>query len=331
MHRILVVSLIALFLAGTTQAATIQDNRLYACNNTRDTSPELQPTALLDSSLTDIEANRFDLIYQRFSQIYIATLSAEEKTDNEIVRFISDLSRANSFEAVHFNVKHSAAEKSEFVFSNSRNSIPFECSNLPPHFANMATISLMTQWMRNRETLPKLKDRATFVSRQSKAHEALLNNGLPMWPWELWLNGKRLGSSDWEPLFKTQWVAMRPSVGFKINLSNGTSGNMEASIGLEPLGFVRYQSDDYKNWWGASLLVTSSTNAGIGLGALLRRNNYVLGITRHESNTAGIPASNFLFIGIELYDLANKQRSDLKEWKQLQNNRLMQILKEPLK
>jgi hypothetical protein len=327
MRRILFVSFTALFLAGTAHAATLQENRLYACSKTMDISPELQPAALLESSLMDIEARRFDLIYPRIAQLFATSLKPAEKTDTRTTYFTNHLSRASSFEAKYFDVIHVADIKSEILFASTNDEAQFECSKLPSYFANMAAAALMTQWMRNLETLPELQARASFVSHQSKVHEALLNNGLPMWPWELWLNGKRLGSSDWEPLFKTQWVVMRPTAGIEINTRNRASGNLEASVGLEPVGFVHYQNDDYNKWWGASLLVTSSTSAGIGLGGLLRWNNYVLGVTRHESNTAGVPASNFLFVGVELYDFANKQRGNLEQLKQLQQGRLQQILK----
>ena len=75
-------------------------------------------------------------------------------------------------------------------------------------------------------------------------------------------------------------------------------------------------------------IATRDKHAGIGLVGLLRWINYVLGVTRHEPNTAGVPASNFLFAGIKLYDFANKQRGNPDELKQLQQDRFQQILKQ---
>jgi hypothetical protein len=270
-------------------------------------------------------ARRFDLVYRRYTQLFEATLLAAERSDPEVSRFVDGIPRATGFEAKYFDVTPEPDLKAEVFFSGTVNEIVVTCKTLKPYFANMASVALMTRWVRGQEILPDLEKRASFVAHQSKMHEALLYNGLPMWPWELWLNGKRLGKDDWEPLFKTQLVFMRPVAGFGIDTRNGVSGNLNVGVGVEPMGFVRYQ-DDYRSWWGASLLVTSNTNAGTGVGGLVRWNSYVLGMTHHESTASGMPGSNFVFIGVELFDLVNNKRGDFSEWKQLQKNRMAKII-----
>lgn len=326
MQRILYAILATLFVAGTSCAATFQGEQLHACGRNYNISPDLQPAALMDSSAAELEAKNFALVYKRYAQRFESTLLAIETTDPVTAKFIASIRRANNFEEKYFDVTHEPDLKAEVFFASTGNEIIIKCGEIPPYFADMAAVSLMTRWVRTQQSLPEYEQRANFVVRQSQAHEALLYNGLPMWPWELWLNGKRLVKDDWEPLFTTQWVFLRPVAGIEINTRDRASANLDIGAGIEPLGFVHYQNAEYTSWWGASLLLTSSTNAGIGVGGLLRWNNYVLGVTRHQSNTAGIPDSNFVFIGVELFDLLNKKRADFNEWKKLQKNRVAEVL-----
>lgn len=328
MSRLLFIFVAALLFSGVACAATIQDEHIFACDKNLNITPKLQPLALLNSTAADIDANHFNLVYKRFAQIFEETILDSERMDPSVTSFISRIRGAQSLGYKDFDVRHNPDNGWEIFFQGPRTEIIYKCDALPGYFADMAAVSLMTQWVRGQETLPELQNRALQVVNQAKAHEALLYNGLPMWPWELWLNGKRLGKSDWEPLFKTQLIILRPTAGVEINTRNRASGNLDASVGVEPLGFVHYRNNDYSSWWGASLLVTSTTGAGIGLGGLLRWNNYVLGVTRHESNSAGISSSNFIFIGVELYDFANKRRGDFDEWKKLQKTRTAEVFKQ---
>lgn len=72
-------------------------------------------------------------------------------------------------------------------------------------------------------------------------------------------------------------------------------------------------------WWGASLVVTSSTRDGIGVGGLVRWNNYVLGVTRHKSDTPGESDNTFILLGVDLYDLFNKKRPDSEKFKEIRD------------
>jgi hypothetical protein len=326
MSKILYTILITLLLVGACSAAELQEDRLFACGKTFEISPELQPSALMAATAAEFDAKRFDLVYRRFVQLFESTLLTAEKNEPDVSKFIIGITRTKDLEAKYYNVSHNPIRKEEVFFSATGNEILVKCDSIPSHFADMAAVSLMTRWVRGQEILPELKQRSSFVAHQSLAHEALLYSGLPMWPWELWANGKRLGKDDWEPLFKTQLVLMRPTAGVGIDTRNGIAGNLNVSVGIEPLGFVRYQSDKYNAWWGASLLVTSSTSSGTGVGGLLRWNNYVLGMTHHEANLTGEPAGNYVFVGVELYDMFNKKRDDFNEWKQLQQKRVSDLM-----
>jgi hypothetical protein len=309
-------------------AATFQDAQINACGKNLEVPSTLQPAAMLDATAADIGKGHFVRVYEYIAQTFETSLSDTERETKDIAPLISNIRKAQALEPKYFDVQHDAEFGSEvFFLNNETEKFSYSCETLPSNFPKMAAASLMTQWVRNQQYLGLYEERALNVVKQSNAHEALLFNGLPMWPWELWLNGKQLGPKDSDRLFETQWILMRPTAGVEINTRNRASANLDVSVGIEPFGFVHYSDQKYKEWTGASLLVTSTTGAGIGIGGLLRWNNYVVGITRHESNTVGAPASNFLFVGIELYDYANKQRGDFSEWKVEQQRKLSSILK----
>jgi hypothetical protein len=326
MRRAASVGIAWLLVAGAAGAANLAGDRLQICDRTEEISPELRPSALLDVAGAALAARRYGQVYERFAERFAATLGEAEKTDERNRRFIANIVRASALRPNALDVSRGEPGKEVLFRTRPEDRIELDCAALTRREADMAAVALLARWVRGQELLPELAQRARFVAEQSKAHEALIENGLPMWPWELWLNGKRLGASDWEPLFKTQWVLARPSVGVEINTRNRAEGNLEASVGIEPIGFVRYLRDDYTEWWGASLLVTSSTREGLGLGALLRWNRYVLGVTRHESGVAGEPGSRFVFLGVELYDALNRKRDDFEEWKDVQRRRVQALL-----
>jgi len=203
----------------------------------------------------------------------------------------------------------------EKLFRNApADTITIDCSGpLPRHLVDVATAALLAERIRVRQNLPAERRRAENVKETAQAAQDLLRNGLAMWPWELWLNGQRLSSSDAEPLFRTQWVAMRPTAGIEIDTRNRASADLHASVMLEPVGFVRYRGAGYSHWWGMSAVITSSTGRGAGIGGLFRWDNYVIGLTRHKGD-ATRPDSNFLLIGIDLYDALNRKRAELEDW-----------------
>ena len=308
---------------GNACAATLQNGQLNACGKNYDIPAALQTVAVLTATASDIEKGNFGLAYKYIADTLESSLSETEIKTKDIQILITNIRKAPLLDSAVFNVKHKARDSSEtFFHTHESDEFSYSCALLPPSFTKMAAASLATQWIPRPQETGMLEQRAQSIVKQSIAHEALLKNGLAMWPWELWLNGERLGSKDSDPLFLTQWIFMRPTAGIEINTRNRASANFDVSVGIEPIGFVHYSDQTYKDWWGASFLATSTTQAGIGIGGLLRWNNYVLGMTRHESNTVGTPSSNFLFIGIELYDYANKKRGEMTQWADVQQRKL---------
>jgi hypothetical protein len=310
---------------GAAHAASLQDDRLRICDRKLEIAETLRPTALMAVAGPHLASGQFARIYPLFAERFEASLPDAARTRPEVAAFIAQL-RAPSFEPRLFDVVPADDKTRETVFEGSTQEFALDCSTLAPYQANLAAVSLMTGWVRGQQRLPDIAARARFVAEQSRAHEALLNNGLPMWPWETWANGLRLGKSDWEPLFRTQWVLMRPTVGVAMGTRSRAEANLDASVGIEPLGFVHYRDADYRSWWGASLLVTSTTRDGLGLGALLRWNDYVLGVTRHQSDVPGQGNANFVFIGLDLYRMVNSRRDEFTAWKEQQRERVEELL-----
>lgn len=325
MRRLIVLAVLACWQFAAA-AATLDQDAVKMCDRTFEVSPELRPSALIEATAEDMHAGRFGAVYSRFAERFESVHRDAVQADSAVEDFLQEV-KAARLDAGSFDVVPSDDRTREVIFENTDQPLELTCAALPRYAADIVAISLMTGWVRGQERLGQLEERARRVAEQYKDHDALLKNGLPMWPWELWLNGKRLGESDWEPLFRTQWVVMRPTAGIEIDTRSRAEGDLEASVGIEPVGFVRYRKDDYSSWWGASLLVTASTREGIGLGGLLRWNNYVLGITQHESDSPDKSDGIFVFLGIDLYDLVNKKREDFATWKDLQKQRVDKLLK----
>ncbi len=128
----------------------------------------------------------------------------------------------------------------------------------------------------------------------------LIDQGLRQWPWEMVVNG---WIHDDDPFNsdapRSQVVFMRPSAGLEFQWNSQSDAAVDASVGIEPIGWVWYLGDqpDYDKWIGVSALVTLGTNdAGAGVGGLIRYKNYWLGVTDRE-NEDGL----FFFIGLDLH------------------------------
>ena len=308
-----------------TNAASLQDDQLAICDRSVAIAETLRPSALMEVAAPHLASGQFSRIYPLFAERFEATLPDAARALSGMPAILAQL-RSPTFESRLFDVVPDDDRRREFVFEGSTAQFAIECATLVPYQANLAAVSLMTGWVRGQQRLPDIAARARIVAEQSRAHEALMNNGLPMWPWELWVNGLRLGESDWEPLFRTQWVLLRPTVGVAMGTRRRAEANLDASVGIEPLGFVRYRDADYGSWWGVSLLLTSTTRDGIGVGALLRWNDYVLGVTRHKSDIPGQGDSNFVFIGLDLYRMVNSKREEFTAWKTQQKSRVGELL-----
>lgn len=283
-----------LFLFATCAgAAELRGDAIFLCD------------ALRQPSIKSSEATAYGKLADA-----LAAAVGNERTRPEVARFLAVLRnpQGRSFDVA-------PEGNTEKIFrSVPAETITISCApSVPQYLVEVATAALLAERIRIEHELPVMKTRAAILERASRDAEDLLKNGLAMWPWELWLNGLRLSDKDADPLFRTQWVVLRPSAGIEIDLRSQSSADLQASVMLEPLGFVRYRGDSYAHWWGASLVVTSSTRRGAGIGALLRWDNYVIGLTRHKGEGSE-PDSTFLMVGVDLYDLVNKKRTELKDW-----------------
>ncbi len=283
-----------LFLFATCAgAAELRGDAIFLCD------------ALRQPSIKSSEATAYGKLADA-----LAAAVGNERTRPEVARFLAVLRnpQGRSFDVA-------PEGNTEKIFrSVPAETITISCApSVPQYLVEVATAALLAERIRIEHELPVMKTRAAILEKASRDAEDLLKNGLAMWPWELWLNGLRLSDKDADPLFRTQWVVLRPSAGIEIDLRSQSSADLQASVMLEPLGFVRYRGDSYEHWWGASLVVTSSTRRGAGIGALLRWDNYVIGLTRHKGEGSE-PDSTFLMVGVDLYDLVNKKRTELKDW-----------------
>jgi hypothetical protein len=115
------------------------------------------------------------------------------------------------------------------------------------------------------------------------AYEHWLFDGLAQWPWELWLNGRRLPRDFTDPPPRWQWIALRPNVSLVANFRTFEDSALDYALTFEPIGFVRYvEGSGYRRWWGISPTLTLTGDHGAGYGVLGRYNHFVLGVAYHE-------------------------------------------------
>lgn len=139
---------------------------------------------------------------------------------------------------------------------------------------------------------------AAMASRTYTSYHDMVFNGLPMWPWELWANGWFVPDRFTAPPPRTQLVLLRPGVAPALRFDGDKNSAMDLALLLEPVGFVRYASDDYREWWGGSLLVTLTQDNGVGYGAQLRWNEFTVGVAHHRK-----PDDDLLYVSVDLYRL----------------------------
>jgi hypothetical protein len=137
--------------------------------------------------------------------------------------------------------------------------------------------------------------RATKVYR---GYKSMLFNGLPMWAWELYINGLLIPDELDAPPPKSQWIVLRPNVGLQLKFSGLDNSQADFALALEPFGYVRYLDDsDYRKWWSASPLITITNDNGMGFGGLARYKNYTLGATYHDKGDDVL-----MYVSVDLYD-----------------------------
>lgn len=160
-----------------------------------------------------------------------------------------------------------------------------------------------------RRDIAALQDRAaTRAEDLSAAYRELLAEGYAMWPWELWLNGWSVPKAFTAPPRRWQVVALRPGVGVELAFPSLEDAEADPVVLLEPLGIVRYRGEGYRHWVGLSALFTVNDDHGVGGGALLRWDDYSLGVTLHKGEE-----KIFLFLSVDLYPhlLTEKGRTRL--------------------
>ena len=158
------------------------------------------------------------------------------------------------------------------------------------------------------DTLKLVQSVAYAVSgRAYKSYERMVFDGLAMWPWEMWLNGKLVPSDFKQPAPLYQLAFLRPNVSPALKFDGTENSELDYGFMLEPIGYVRYSDSSYKSWWGVSTLITATDDNGIGYGALLRWDEMTLGLAYHEKDE-----STLMFVSIDLYKyiLGEESRSN---------------------
>lgn len=152
-----------------------------------------------------------------------------------------------------------------------------------------------------------LKVRAVKVLTDKNAeYDRVLFEGFPMFPWESFVNGLLVPKDVMKGPPRDLVVLLHPSAGGEFQTGLRES-RLAGALALEPLGWVHYnKSGGYRTWWGVSTLTTFRNDMGIGLGAAARYQNFLLGITWHDSDGDGRPFDSkpFIFVGMDLYQFA---------------------------
>lgn len=144
----------------------------------------------------------------------------------------------------------------------------------------------------------KLAQHVAYVvaGRAYKTYERMVFDGLAMWPWEMWLNGKFVPSDFKQPAPLYQLAFLRPNASPALKFDGTENSEIDYGFTFEPIGYIRYLDDSYKKWWGVSTLITATNDNGIGYGALLRWDQFTLGVAYHEKDH-----STLMFVSIDLY------------------------------
>lgn len=309
-------------------AAEIRGDQVLLCDKERSVSEALRPGTLMEAAVQPVARSDHKEALRTVAAAYEQSLTAVLRALPDVRTFVEVLQEAAKHDAQTFQIGPAlGGRNAELLFRGTGVDITFDCEKIEQYQVDMASASLVVAVILARRDIPAFAARAEAIATQSRKHENLVKNGLPMWPWELWLNGKRLGEGDASPLFRRQIVFMRPSAGVEINTRDQQSANMDASLALEPLGFVQYADDSYSSWWGLSAVVTTTTGQGMGYGVLLRYNNYAVGLTRHKAEVPGESDDTYLMFNVDLYDLVQKKRAELPEFKQWARAQARDLLK----
>lgn len=308
-----VLAVLGLALAAPVGAA---DDVARICGLPLTPSPAFERRTLIDATATDIAADRLQPAFDRIAATYEQAVPPGEAAAPAVAAFLRQLraptSRWSALWAV--GVDEDTAGPILFERDKADRQVRIACSPAPvaAQYHDMVAIANYLQTALAAREAPGKQAQWLALKKQATDHEDLIRNGLPMWPWELWLNGKRLGKSDADRLFDTQVVFMRPSAGVEINTRSRERATLQGSLMLEPIGFVKYyEGSRYSRWWGVSAVITAATDRGFGYGALVRYGRYSAGLTLHKSEVPGVSNDVHLLLGFDLYDLVERNRGEL--------------------
>lgn len=202
---------------------------------------------------------------------------------------------------LHFQlpVGEDAAGEAQFA------SVRIPCDSLPDNPANQAIAYLTYAMYRSGRSgwagaaeIARIKIEDVHLTHQNR-----LFNGLPMWPWETFVNGLGLKSHRTEPMpaSRNQWIVMRPDVVPALRFSGSNDSQLDAALIVEPVGFIRYRNHDYNRWWGVSFAVAISGDHGTGYGLVARWNQFIAGAGYH-----GRDSDALVYVGMDLYQLVHQ-------------------------
>ncbi len=187
-------------------------------------------------------------------------------------------------------------------------SIAVDVQNQKPGLAAVYAVLETTNLAGRQANLKDIEKDATVIRKNWEETNAwLLEDGLPQWPWEMWLNEKLLDTDPGSPTPKTQYLFLRPSLGLNLSYPRQEDADIAPTGALEVFGKIWYR-DSYKKHWGIALLTDIDTDNGAGIGLSFRWNGYWAGFVQHADDR---PAS--LYVGLDLYDLiqSDAERSAL--------------------
>lgn len=134
-------------------------------------------------------------------------------------------------------------------------------------------------------------------SQLYRDYENYTLRGLPMWPWEMWVNGFLVPDEFNGPAPMRQWIFLRPNLSPALVTGSEEEAGLEFGLTLE-LGHIWYRKKDYSSWWGLSAMAALTDDEGVGYGGMLRWDNYTLGVARHSKND-----EDLIYVSVDLYQL----------------------------
>lgn len=275
------------------------------CNDTYDANHALAWDKIGPSVTPLVEDFKFDAAYKFIESKIKELLTTEDQDRPEIKTFLKYLETTRTGDSkVHWQFNNSNVDTAKLFFGTA-DEIKYDCNQLPPATFKIVLGYAAGAMHHTHRTIlePSRQAVAKKITELSKNYEKFLFNGLPMWPWEAWLNGLFLPEEDSVKAPLRQFTFFRPSAGFEINTDSRAESSIEPILAIEPLGYVWYKDREYDSWQGISLLTTFRTDMGAGLGLMYRYNNYTIGVSKHTETDDDY----FLYVGIELYQFLSEK------------------------